>query len=233
LIKRVLRMAAISAGVAVLSVPVQSLAAAAGAADGPSVTASPIRPARAKSTTTSTSSGPIVSNVPVATTQPAPVAPPAASPTTMTAPAAATPTVAGQEATLVIASIGLRFPVVLGGQATIDRGLVTHFQAAGWRPAVPAGAAGTYWLAAHHATHGTPFGVLPNIRVGAIAAIDPIGGGEIRYQVTGIQVVGTTASYLTAYGPDTTTSRILLQTREGGANRILVHGVLVSQQLVG
>jgi LPXTG-site transpeptidase (sortase) family protein len=229
LIKRALRLAAITAGIALVSVTAQGLAAAAGAATGPAVTASPIRPPAAMSTTTSTSAAAwhVVASVPVATTPPPSVAAPPSTPAPVAAPAAATPTVAGQEATLVIASIGLRLPVVLGGQATIDRGLVTHVQVAGWRAPVPVGAAGTYWLAAHHVTHGAPFAVLPNIRVGAIVAIDPVGSGEIRYQVTSIQVVGTTASYLTVYGPDTTTSRILLQTCEGDANRILVHGVRI------
>jgi sortase (surface protein transpeptidase) len=93
---------------------------------------------------------------------------------------------------------------------------------------VAAGAPGTYWLAAHHSTHGSPFANLPNIRAGALIIIDVVGGHEIRYQVTTSQLVGTTASNLTVYGPDSTTSRILLQTCEGGAYRLLVHGVRLS-----
>lgn len=164
---------------------------------------------------------------PVATPTPPPVAkaPVRAAPAP---PVANFPIVAGSEAVLIIPSIGIRLPVVLGGQATIDRGLVTHYEASGWRPPVAAGAPGTYWLAAHHSTHGSPFAALPNIRTGAVIIIDVVGGPEIRYQVTASQVVGTSASNLTVYGPDTTTPRILLQTCEGGAYRLLVHGVRIS-----
>jgi sortase (surface protein transpeptidase) len=228
LIRRALRIAAVTAGVALVSVMVQGLAGAVGTSTGP-VAAGPFRltAARPAATLPAPAPRPTVVSVPVATTRPAPVTVAAATTVPVTSPPEAQPTVSGQEATLVIASIGLRQPVVLGGQATIDRGVVTHFQGPGWRPAVAVGAPGTYWLAAHHATHGSPFGVLPNVRVGAIVAIDPLAGSEIRYQVTSVQVVGTTASLLTVYGPDTTTSRILLQTCEGGANRILVHGVRI------
>src|SRR6202011_3833494 len=73
------------------------------------------------------------------------------------------PLVAGSEAFLTIPSIGIRLPVFLGGQATIDRGLVTHYEASGWRPPVPAGAAGTYWLAAHPSTPGSPLPAPPRI----------------------------------------------------------------------
>jgi LPXTG-site transpeptidase (sortase) family protein len=135
---------------------------------------------------------------------------------------------AGEEALLTIPSLGIRLPILLGGQATIDRGLVTHYEASGWRAPVAAGAPGTYWLAAHHSTHGSPFANLPNIRAGALIVIDLMSGTEIRYQVTSAQVVGTSASDLTVYGPDRSTPRILLQTCEGGAYRLLVHGVRIS-----
>jgi sortase (surface protein transpeptidase) len=156
--------------------------------------------------------------------------PPVTAPAPRPAPAAplALTAVAGQEAILTIPSLGMHLGVVLGGQATIDRGVVTHYQAAGWRPPVPAGAPGTYWLAAHHSTHGSPFGPLPNIKVGALIIIEPAGGPPITYTVTGTEVVGTTASNQTVYGSDTTTPRILLQTCEGSAYRLLVHGVRTS-----
>jgi LPXTG-site transpeptidase (sortase) family protein len=173
---------------------------------------------------------PMATQPPPASPAPVPAAARVAAPARVTpaAPVATFPMVAGEEAVLIIPSIGIRLPVVLGGQATIDRGLVTHYEASGWRPPVAAGAPGTYWLAAHHSTHGSPFAALPNVRTGAVIIIDVVGGGEIRYQVTGSQVVGTSASNLTVYGPDTTTPRILLQTCEGGAYRLLVHGVRTS-----
>ncbi|HLY82115.1 MAG TPA: sortase [Acidimicrobiales bacterium] len=127
-----------------------------------------------------------------------------------------------------IPSLGLGQAVVPGGQQTIDRGVVTHYSGPGWRPPVAAGAPGTYWLAAHHSTHGAPFAALPNIKVGALILIDAVGAPEIRYQVTSVETVGTTASYSTVYGPDSTTSRILLQTCEGDAYRMLVHGIRVN-----
>lgn len=236
---RVVRAAATLTGVVILGMASPALAARAatlgtgssrvfavaggtrpGASSGPDPTA-------ATASVTAAVAAPPATTPVTATVAAAPVVPVAPAPTAAPVPAPPVSTVAGQEATLVIASLGMRLPVVLGGQATIDRGVVAHYEGGGWRPAVAAGAPGTYWLAAHHATHGTPFWALPSIQVGAIIAIDPVGGREIRYQVTSTQVVGTTASNLTVYGPDATTARILLQTCEGGAYRLLVHGVLI------
>ena len=53
------------------------------------------------------------------------------------------------------------------------------------------------------------------------------GGAAVRYVITSMQVVGTTVPLTTVYGTDTTTPRLLLQTCEGSAYRLLVHGVLV------
>jgi hypothetical protein len=133
----------------------------------------------------------------------------------------------GQEAWLSIPSIGLTAPVFAGGQATIDRGVVTHYSGPGWRPPVGPGQAGTYWLAAHHVTHGAPFLNLPAISPGAVVVITPLHGPIVRYLITSAQVVGTSADYTTVYGPDSTTPRLLLQTCEGGAYRLLVHGVAI------
>ena len=63
---------------------------------------------------------------------------------------------AGTEAVLTIATLGIDLPIVLGGQPVIDQGVVAHYTAPGWEPPVPPGAVGTYWLAAHHTTHGQP-----------------------------------------------------------------------------
>ena len=133
----------------------------------------------------------------------------------------------GQEAWLSIPAIGLNLPVFAGGQSVIDEGVVTHFWAPGWRPAVAPGQPGTYWLAAHHVTHGAPFLNLPAVRPGDLVIITPVTGGPvIRYVITSLQVVGTVVPFTTVYGTDTTTPRLLLQTCEGGAYRLLVHGVL-------
>ncbi len=133
----------------------------------------------------------------------------------------------GQEAWISIPAIGLNLPVFAGGQSVIDEGVVTHFWAAGWRPPVAPGQPGTYWLAAHHVTHGAPFLNLPSVRPGELVIITPVrGGAPVRYVITSMQVVGTTVPYATVYGPDTTTPRLLLQTCEGDAYRLLVHGVL-------
>jgi sortase (surface protein transpeptidase) len=93
---------------------------------------------------------------------------------------------------------------------------------------VPAGSPGTYWLAAHHATHGSPFGNLPSVRPGAKVIITTASGHTYTYTVTSLEEVGVTATYETVYGPDTTTARILLQTCDGATHRVLVHGVLTS-----
>ena len=109
----------------------------------------------------------------------------------------------------------------------IDEGVVAHYEGPGWRPPVPAGAVGTYWLAAHHATHGAPFARLPAIRVGA-QVIVATAGHTYTYTVTFLQVVGTSATYATVYGTQPTARVILLQTCLGATERLLVHGALTA-----
>jgi LPXTG-site transpeptidase (sortase) family protein len=125
---------------------------------------------------------------------------------------------------VTIPSVGIRLPVVHGGQATIDRGVVAHYDSPQWRPAVEAGAVGTYWLAAHNATHGSPFGNLPNTKVGDVVVVTPVDGKPITYKITSKRLVGTTATDETVYGTDPGARRIMLQTCEGAANRLLVFG---------
>ena len=131
----------------------------------------------------------------------------------------------GVEAMVAIPSLGIDLPVVEGGQAVIDEGVVAHYDGPGWLPPTPAGAVGTYWLAAHHVTHGSPFERLPSIRAGApVMVITP--RGTYTYSVTSLQVVGSAASYATVYGAQPTARLILLQTCLGATERLLVHGVL-------
>jgi hypothetical protein len=237
LITRAPRTTATLMASAVVVLILPSLSARAGTAAAPtvappiSVLASQVRPSvmaparRHLTSSPSTVAAPAVAAPARAAALPAPgaVALVASAPS----PSAPVPTVPGEEALLTIPSLGIRLPILLGGQATIDRGLVTHYNA-GWRPPVAAGAPGTYWLAAHHSTHGSPFANLPSIRAGALIVIDPMSGPEIRYQETSAQVVGTAASDLTVYGADRSTPRILLQTCEGGAYRLLVHGIRIN-----
>ena len=84
------------------------------------------------------------------------------------------PVVPGQEATVEIPSLGVSLPVVRGGQDVIDRGVAAHYTGAQWRPPTDPGRPGTYWLAAHNSTHGSPFGSLSAIADGAeIRIIEP------------------------------------------------------------
>jgi LPXTG-site transpeptidase (sortase) family protein len=198
-----------------------------------SASAAPTASIRSVLTTTSTIQGPVRtrrSAVPPTTAAPPPVS------SSVGAPVPVPPTLPlsnpsprvlpGQESWVGIPSIGLDLPVFFGGQATIDRGVVTHYDGSGWRPPVGAGQAGTYWLAAHHVTHGAPFRNLPSVRPGDIVTITPVGGGPVvRYKITSIERVPVTVSFATVYGTDTTTARLLLQTCEGTASRLLVHGV--------
>ncbi len=159
-------------------------------------------------------------------------APPAVdAPTTPVAgPAAPEPTVAalpaGTEAIVTIASVGMELAVVSGGQAVIDQGVVAHYTAAGWEPPVPAGAPGTYWLAAHHTTHGGPFGALPDVAVGAEIRVEA-GSRTFVYTVTSTEVTGLWPGDDAVYGTDPTASVILLQTCIG-SSRLLVHGTLTA-----
>jgi hypothetical protein len=199
LIARALRITATLTASALVVLTVPSLSARAGTADAPKATtsvsalASQVRPSViAAARRHPTSSQPALA-APVAAATETPAAAPARRAPVVSAPIASppVPTVAGEEAQLIIPSLGIRLPIMLGGQATIDRGLVTHYEASGWRPPVAPGAPGTYWLAAHHSTHGSPFANLPNIRAGALIVIEPMSGPEIRFQVTSAQVVGT------------------------------------------
>jgi LPXTG-site transpeptidase (sortase) family protein len=150
-------------------------------------------------------------------------------PTTSTS-AALAPVAAGQEAVLEIPSLKLSLPVVRGGQGVIDEGVVAHYSESRSRPAVDPGQPGTYWLAAHNSsTHGSPFGPLPAIADGAHVRIKTLGGATFTYTITSRELVGSTTTQATVYGPDTTTPRILLQTCRGASQRLLVHGVLASE----
>jgi len=97
-----------------------------------------------------------------------------------------------------------------------------------WRPPTDPGRPGTYWLAAHNSTHGSPFENLHAIAKGAEIRITQLDGTVFTYVVTSRDVVGTSTTLETVYGHDTTTPRILLQTCEGTSHRLLVHGTLTS-----
>ena len=160
------------------------------------------------------------------TTAAAAVAPAAAA----VAPAAAAQPaeVANEEATVAIPSLGIDLPVVEGGQSVIDEGVVAHYVGAGWLAPVPAGAPGTYWLAAHHVTHGGPFDALPNIKIGDEVIVNT-GTHTFVYTVTATQVVGIYAGYGPVYGTDPSARTILLQTCLNETDRFLVHGILTSE----
>ena len=138
------------------------------------------------------------------------------------------PASSAREATVEIPSLGVSLPVVRGGQDVIDRGVAAHYVGAQWRPPTDPGRPGTYWLAAHNSTHGSPFASLPAIARGAEIRIIKSDGTVFTYLVTSHDVVGTTTTLANVYGQDATTSRILLQTCEGAAKRLLVHGTLTS-----
>ena len=164
------------------------------------------------------------STVPVSATVAA-TAPPTA-PATSTAHAA--PVVPGQEATVEIPSISVSLPVVRGGQDVIDTGVAAHYEGAQWRPPTGPGRPGTYWLAAHNTTEGSPFENLPAIALGAEIRIISPDGTVFTYEVTSRDRVGTATTFETVYGQDATAKRIVLQTCEGTARRLLVHGTLTS-----
>src|SRR5207247_5386291 len=106
------------------------------------------------------------------------------------------PASTAREATVEIPSLGVSLPVVRGGQD----------------------------VAAHNSTHGSPFASLPAIAQGAEIRIIKSDGTVFTYLVTSHDVVGTTTTLANVYSQDATTSRILLQTCEGAAKRLLVHG---------
>jgi sortase (surface protein transpeptidase) len=133
-----------------------------------------------------------------------------------------------QEATVVVASLGIDLPIVEGGQEVIDKGVVAHYRGPGWLTPTAAGAIGTHWLAAHEVTHGGPFHRLQSIPIGALVRVTTTAGQTFVYTVTSRQVVGTTATHATVYGTDPTARLILLQTCLDASHRLLVHGVLTA-----
>jgi len=151
---------------------------------------------------------------------------PLAAPTEAAAPAHATVvSPPGTEATVSIPSLGIDLPVIEGGQSVIDEGVAAHYTADGWKEPVAAGAPGTYWLAAHHVTHGAPFEALPDIAVGAQIRITT-NSQTFIYTVTSTEVVGLLPGDVAIYGTDEASPVILLQTCISDTRRFLVHGTL-------
>lgn len=128
------------------------------------------------------------------------------------------------DATLQIPAIALRKSVYTGGQATIDRGVITHFVGPGLPTARPGGV-GLYWVAGHNGSHGSPFAALPRLSVGASVTVTNRAGTSFRYRIVRRVVVGTRipASLLAGSG-----ARIMLQTCVGTTQRLLVFGQRVS-----
>jgi LPXTG-site transpeptidase (sortase) family protein len=124
-----------------------------------------------------------------------------------------------------IPSLGIDLPIIEGGQSVIDRGVAAHYYEDGWKQPVAPGAPGTYWLAAHHVTHGAPFKALPDVAVGAEIRIRA-NGKTFTYTVTSKQVVGLLPGDIAIYGTDEAAPAILLQTCLDGTRRLLVHGIL-------
>jgi sortase (surface protein transpeptidase) len=195
------------------------LFSAAGATPAPPTTTAP---------STTTTAAPVTTTTVVPTVAPEPKPKPAPAPTPAPAAAPKPATVPGQEATVTIPSLGISLPVVEGGQSVIDEGIVAHYVGPGWLPAVPVGAQGTYWLAAHHSTHGGPFGRLPNIQPGATVVVTTVTGHTFTYTITGMQVTGIVTTYESVYGNNPDAHEILLQTCLGATQRLLVHGTLTS-----
>lgn len=147
-------------------------------------------------------------------------------PTTTTIPTPA-PLPQGAEATIAIPRLGIDLAVYGGGQDVIDQGLVAHYWAEGWREPVAAGAAGTYWLAAHHETHGSPFLRVPELVVGD-QIIVTTATQTFTYRVSSLEVVLDDAGFGPVYGADPSAPLILLQTCLDSVRRLLVHGTLVA-----
>jgi LPXTG-site transpeptidase (sortase) family protein len=125
--------------------------------------------------------------------KPTTTTPPASTPAPAPAPTRAAVR-ADAEATVSIRRLGLELPVVDGGQEVIDQGLVAHYWAPGWREPAAPGGHGTYWLAAHHTTHGSPFLALPDVVVGDRIDVRTI-DQTFTYTVTSTDVVEDDAGF--------------------------------------
>jgi len=222
----------VAAGFSAVSAPVETAAATVPAAETtvaapaparPPVTSAPDRPA---ASTVPTAPVPEAAQVPPSTVVAAPsvVAPVVQIPAVAPTPA---PLPQGAEATVRIARLGIDLGVHSGGQGVIDQGLVAHYWAPGWREPAAAGAAGTYWLAAHHETHGSPFLRLPELVVGDRIVVTTA-TQTFTYSVTSTEVVRPDAGFGPVYGDDPSARVILLQTCLDHVRRLLVHGTLIA-----
>jgi hypothetical protein len=129
----------------------------------------------------------------------------------------------GPEGRLVIQSLGVSMPIAMGGQATIDEGFATHWVSAEWKPPVPAGAAGTYWIDSDMVTQ---LGRLPSITMGAQVVV-MVPGHTYTY-VTVREAVFPGAgnvAWSSVYAAPSV-HQIVLQTCVPGDRRLLVFGVL-------
>ena len=132
-----------------------------------------------------------------------------------------------EEATVSIPSLNIELPIIEGGQGVIDEGVVAHYVGAGWLAPIAAGGVGTYWLAAHHVTHGGPFDRLPDIQIGAEVWVTTPSQTFI-YTITSMENVGILAGFTPVYGTDPSARTILLQTCLSSTGRLLVHGILTA-----
>jgi LPXTG-site transpeptidase (sortase) family protein len=139
----------------------------------------------------------------------------------------AAPSTQASVTSVSIPRLGIDQVVVDGGQDVIDQGLVAHYWASGWREPAGAGATGTYWLAAHHETHGAPFLHLPDVLVGDRIDVTT-GARTFTYSVSSTEIVEDDAGFGPVYGDDPAARVILLQTCIDSVRRLLVHGTLVA-----
>jgi LPXTG-site transpeptidase (sortase) family protein len=223
--RRFRRLLLVSLAALPLTAALPAVSAPAGVQAAPSAISAEPEEARAVPVAASASPPP----APAPPAVPAAVAPPEVASTPASAPLAASapaPELQGADGTVSIARLGMDLPVVHGGQDVIDRGVVAHYWAPGWREPAAAGAPGTYWLAAHRQTHGAPFARLPEVVVGDRIDITTA-GGAFTYVVTSLEVVTDDAGFGPVYGDDPDASLILLQTCLDDVLRLLVHGTLV------
>ncbi len=132
----------------------------------------------------------------------------------------------GQEAWLDVPAAGIHLRVFRGGQAMLDRGVVTHYVGSGLPAPVEAGGPGVYWLAGHHTTHGAPLAKATDISVGDIVSVQTR-QGTARYRITDLMRTGTFISYGEYYGAHPERGRLLLQTCLSESRRLLVVGELL------
>lgn len=104
-------------------------------------------------------------------------------------------------AIVTVPSIGMHCPLYFGGQSMIDQGVATLVDSGDANyPEPEIGGNGTYWIAGHRSSHGSPFEAVPTIPIGATITVQ-----DSRHTATYV-VMGRSKVYNDVTGSESVTA---------------------------